>query len=485
MRICAPVNPIGIFIYISSEIHTLARREIKKERKTSDERGRPACKACALQLKRKYMTRIYIDKATAQKITETARIKDVVGDYVKLQRKGESWTGLCPFHNDRHVGNFFVNPKKNIYRCFACNAGGDSIEFIERMEGVDYHGALLRLANKYCIEIPEAKEEQQKIAEEVKAAPITEPKQDEVEEPPMLVLPMDYVTARMDTHEDTLCNWLRGLNWNAKQRERLEHTLSLYGVGHARQGHTIFWQIDEQYRVRTAKMMLYKSDGHRDREHKGNFHWIHNLLAQAGKVDLDKTEYKTTLFGMHLLNQNPERICIVESEKTALLAAIYFGSTDRAVWMASGGLSMLTPYRLAPILESGKEITLYPDKDGVDRWRQQTRKFDNGHVSCSTFYLDTYWEESDGPKADLGDILVKIIGKNKEHDNVEATKGEDKFPLIKEDLERFANECAPTHEQKKTEGKQAATTLLAEMSKKNPSIALLVERLDLTPVAIN
>lgn len=431
------------------------------------------------------MTRIYINKATAQKITEAARIKDVVGDYVKLHRKGSEWTGLCPFHNDRHMGNFIVSPKKNIYNCFACNAGGDSIEFIERMEGVDYHGALLRLANKYCIEIPGAKEEQRKITKGVKTAPITERKQDEMKEPPMLVLPMDYVTARIDTHEDTLCNWLRGLNWNTEQRERLEHTLSLYGVGHARQGHTIFWQIDEQYRVRTAKMMLYKSDGHRDREHKGNFHWIHNLLSQAGKVDLDKTEYKTTLFGMHLLNQNPERICIVESEKTALIAAIYFGSTDRAVWMASGGLSMLTPHRLAPILGSGKEITLYPDKDGVDRWRQQTRKFDNGHVSCSTFYLDTYWEESDGPKADLGDILVKIIGKNKERDNVEAVKEKKGFPLLAEVTKGIVEERTPKHEQQKTEGEQAAAILLTEMSKKNPSIALLVERLGLTPVAIN
>lgn len=442
------------------------------------------------------MTRVYIDNATAHKITAAARLAEVVGDYIKLRKSGAGLTGLCPFHNDHHSGNFFVDPKRNRYHCFACNADGDSIDFIKHMEGTNYHGALLRLAGKYSIEIPGADMKDVRHEVQAKPAPITGRIQAETKELPMLELPMDYVTLRMDTHEDTLCNWIRGLNWNDEQRERLEYTLRVYGVGHAHQGHTIFWQIDEQYKVRTAKMMLYKSDGHRDREHKGNFHWIHNLLAKAGKVDLNKTEYKTTLFGMHLLNQDPEKICIVESEKTALLAAIYFGNTDKAVWMASGGLTMLTAQRLAPILASKKDIVLFPDKDGESKWREQVRKFDNGHVDCSTFYMDKYWDEQDGPKADLGDILVKILCKNKEHscqkpdegtaeETAEGTaEGVDKYQLIADELNDFANQADGEHKQK-TEGEQAAATLLAEMCKKNPAVGRLVKAFDLTPVAIN
>ena len=52
-----------------------------------------------------------IDEATERRIKEAANIVDVVGDFVTLKKSGNEYTGLCPFHDDRHVGSFMVSPK--------------------------------------------------------------------------------------------------------------------------------------------------------------------------------------------------------------------------------------------------------------------------------------------------------------------------------------------------------------------------------------
>ena len=56
-------------------------------------------------------------------------IIDVISQYVKLERKGKYYFGLCPFHNEK-AGSFSVSPSKQMYYCFGCGAGGDVISFL-------------------------------------------------------------------------------------------------------------------------------------------------------------------------------------------------------------------------------------------------------------------------------------------------------------------------------------------------------------------
>ena len=95
-----------------------------------------------------------IDDATVSKIFDTASIVDVVSDFVSLKKRGNNLFGCCPFHNEK-TASFSVSPAKNIYYCFGCHKGGNSVNFIMEHEQLSYYDALKYLANKYHIEIQE------------------------------------------------------------------------------------------------------------------------------------------------------------------------------------------------------------------------------------------------------------------------------------------------------------------------------------------
>ncbi len=95
-----------------------------------------------------------IDKATAERIKETANIVDVVSEFVTLRRSGSNFKGLCPFHSEK-TPSFYVSPARGTCHCFGCGKGGDSVSFIMEHEQMTYPEALRWLANKYHIEIRE------------------------------------------------------------------------------------------------------------------------------------------------------------------------------------------------------------------------------------------------------------------------------------------------------------------------------------------
>lgn len=105
-----------------------------------------------------------IDKLTAQKIKDAADIVEVVGDYVRLTRRGANYMGLCPFHNER-TPSFSVNKAKNFCYCFSCHKGGGPVNFIMEKEGIGYQDALRQLAKKYGIII-----EERELTDEERAA---------------------------------------------------------------------------------------------------------------------------------------------------------------------------------------------------------------------------------------------------------------------------------------------------------------------------
>lgn len=97
-------------------------------------------------------------------IIESARIEEVVGEFVSLKKRGTNYLGLCPFHQEK-TPSFIVSPAKGIFKCFGCGKGGDSVSFLMEHEHFDYVEALRYLANKYNIEI----EEQELTPEQVRA----------------------------------------------------------------------------------------------------------------------------------------------------------------------------------------------------------------------------------------------------------------------------------------------------------------------------
>lgn len=105
-----------------------------------------------------------IPRETIEKINSTAKIEEVVADYVTLRKRGANLIGLCPFHNEK-TGSFTVSPSKGIYKCFGCGASGHAVKFIMEIEQCSYVEALKQLGKKYHIEVEEremTQEEQQR-----------------------------------------------------------------------------------------------------------------------------------------------------------------------------------------------------------------------------------------------------------------------------------------------------------------------------------
>ena len=104
-----------------------------------------------------------IPQETVNLILDTARIEDVVSDFVALKRRGANFVACCPFHNEK-TPSFHVTPSKGIYKCFGCGKAGSAVGFVMEHEHCSYVEALRYLAHKYNIEIVEAEESAEEIA---------------------------------------------------------------------------------------------------------------------------------------------------------------------------------------------------------------------------------------------------------------------------------------------------------------------------------
>jgi len=99
-----------------------------------------------------------IGQETLDRVKRDANIVEVVGESVKLQKRGRSFVGLCPFHKEK-TPSFHVNPERGFYHCFGCHASGDAIKFLQETEGLDFVEAIRRLAEKMGIEVVETSNE--------------------------------------------------------------------------------------------------------------------------------------------------------------------------------------------------------------------------------------------------------------------------------------------------------------------------------------
>ena len=339
-------------------------------------------------------------------VTDAARIEDVVGDFVQLRKAGVNLTGICPFHDDRHDGNFIVRPSTisearhgNTYRCFVCDAKGGPVQFLMNAGRMSFPDAIRYLGKKYCIDV----DNQPLNWTPPPPRPIPPP-------PPPLEIPREWVVRSMQlSSQSTFSSWFLSLPWSKDERERIHDTLWQYCVGGWKDDRVVFWMIDHKGTPRAAKLMRYLEDGHRDKsEHPG---WIYNQDGCRQRLNPDEHTILKPLFGSHLLKRYPDAVVnIVESEKTALIMANYYGNLDTQIWLACGGLKHLQLESMQPLIEQGRKVWLWPDKDGIDKWQEVCDKLGSDDVQVYTKFFDACWIPEDGEKADAADIAIRMIG---------------------------------------------------------------------------
>ncbi len=110
-----------------------------------------------------------IDRATIDKIIDTADIVEVIGDFISLKKRGVNYLACCPFHNEK-TPSFSVSATKGIYKCFGCGKAGNSVNFVMEHEHMTYVEALKYLGKKYGIEV----QEKEQTPEEIQAAGMRE-----------------------------------------------------------------------------------------------------------------------------------------------------------------------------------------------------------------------------------------------------------------------------------------------------------------------
>jgi DNA primase len=93
----------------------------------------------------------------ADRVKQQADIVRVVGEYVRLKKSGQNYTGLCPFHGEK-TPSFAVHPVKQIFHCFGCGKGGDVFSFVMEMEKCEFPEAIRIVAEKCGIALPRPKE---------------------------------------------------------------------------------------------------------------------------------------------------------------------------------------------------------------------------------------------------------------------------------------------------------------------------------------
>ena len=103
-----------------------------------------------------------VDRATVDRILDTAKIEEVISDFVTLKRRGANYTACCPFHHEK-TPSFSVSPSKGIYKCFGCGKAGSVISFVMEHEQMSYVEALKYLGHKYGIEVKEKEESAEDI----------------------------------------------------------------------------------------------------------------------------------------------------------------------------------------------------------------------------------------------------------------------------------------------------------------------------------
>ena len=186
------------------------------------------------------------------------------------------------------------------------------------------------------------------------------------QEPRISFLPSDWVEQSMRRYD---INPLYRYFTKVAGKEDTDRLFRLYKVGTSRMwnGSTVFWQIDVRGNVRAGKIMGYDAvTGHRIKEPFSQVNWVHSVRK------VPDFHMKQCLFGEHLLSDtsaamSAKPVAIVESEKTALVAALFIPDF---IWLATGGMHGCFNSEAMQVLR-GREVVLFPDLKATEEWRRR------------------------------------------------------------------------------------------------------------------
>lgn len=188
-------------------------------------------------------------------------------------------------------------------------------------------------------------------------------------------------------------------------KEETERLFRLYNVGTAKGGRTVYWQVDGNQRIRTAKLMDYDAkSGHRLKDFQHHVSWLHSQMV------IDKVRIRQCFFGEHLLARYPDKpIAIVESEKSAVVASHFL---PQYVWLASGGKDGMFN-RADHRLFIGRRVILFPDLGMVDNWKRKVAMLRSKGIGASLFpFLEEKASDIDRQNGlDIADFLLQPTDK--------------------------------------------------------------------------
>ncbi|MBR5336381.1 MAG: DNA primase [Lachnospiraceae bacterium] len=152
-----------------------------------------------------------------QEVCDRNDIVDVIGQYVKLTRKGSSLFGLCPFHNEK-TGSFSVSPSKQMYYCFGCGAGGNVLTFVREYENYSFTEAIEYLADRAGIDLPKVEmTEEEKRASDLKSR----------------IYEINKETATFYYYQLLNSNDKKGYEYFKNKRGLTDETIKNWGLGYA------------------------------------------------------------------------------------------------------------------------------------------------------------------------------------------------------------------------------------------------------------
>ena len=212
-------------------------------------------------------------------------------------------------------------------------------------------------------------------------------------------IPFHYLPKTLEKNQsNNLVNFLRKKFGNTIADGLVE----LYKIGSSKHwlGANVFWYIDKENNVRTGKIMLYnKQNGKRVQKPFSHITWVHC------KINIPNENINKCLFGEHLLNLHPNKlIAIVESEKTAIIATVFF---PNFVWMATGGIGNLS-YDKIKVLK-GRSIVLFPDLCAYNLWFEKAEYFKSMfNITVSDYLENNATIQDKEEKYDLADYLLSL-----------------------------------------------------------------------------
>jgi len=187
-------------------------------------------------------------------------------------------------------------------------------------------------------------------------------------------------------------------------KEKTDRLFNLYKVGTSKMwnGATVFWQIDVRGNVRTGKIMGYDAKtGHRIKQPFSQVSWVHSVRKLPG------FHMKQCLFGEHLLADAASlarTVGIVESEKTALVAALFIPDL---VWLATEGMHGSFNSEALQVLR-GRDVVLFPDLKATDEWHRKVKMLQSicKSATCSDLLEKMTTDGQREAGLDIADFLL-------------------------------------------------------------------------------